>query len=86
MTKDHVNALLSVILESVAESPDGAPSGPIFLAFSEKGISLGQYQALVSLGERADLWTISAHVLRLTDKGRALVKQLAEMRAEAAAS
>ena len=57
-------ALCEIILETVQESPDGAPSGVIYAALMSIGISLAQYEALVDVLVKSGRITRSGHVLR----------------------
>ena len=41
-------AIASAIIETVRDCPEGAPSGPLYLAMMEKGCSLEQYEQLMA--------------------------------------
>jgi len=39
--------LCDAILDTVSECPDGAPAGPMYMAFAQAGMSLEMFEALL---------------------------------------
>jgi hypothetical protein len=51
-----LRVLATAVLDTVAEAgPAGAPSGPMYLALNQRGLSLADYEALMALLVRAGL-------------------------------
>jgi hypothetical protein len=52
MTQEDAKRVLAnvvnAMLETVQEMPQGAPEGPMYLAFQHYGISLGTFQAITA--------------------------------------
>lgn len=40
--------VVQALTDTIKESPDGAPLGPMYLAFMERGMSLDTFQNLIS--------------------------------------
>lgn len=53
--------LAKALLETVQECPDGAPSGPMYMAVNAKGVSLDQYQAIMNALVKAGRIRYSNH-------------------------
>ncbi len=75
MTRKEANIHLAAILTTLAEIPAGAPSGHLYAAMLTE-VSLSDYQMLIGICKGGSLITEAHHVITLTDKGRALVKQI----------
>lgn len=59
-----LRALLDIILSTVKETgPQGAPSGPMYMAFMTFGCSLEQYETMVGTLVDAGFLRRSGHVL-----------------------
>jgi hypothetical protein len=81
LSRDQINAYLSVIIETVYESGDaGCISGHLYAAMMSR-VTLDEYNGLLSVAKQADILTESGHVLRLTDKGRMVLAKLLMHRA-----
>src|SRR5258708_3693484 len=52
MTRAQAKAVLAhvanAVLETVGETPDGAPAGPMYLAFMQHGMSLETFEAITA--------------------------------------
>jgi hypothetical protein len=57
-------ALCEIILETVQECPEGAPSGVIYAALMSIGITPQQYESLVDVLVKSGRITRSGHILR----------------------
>jgi phosphopantetheinyl transferase (holo-ACP synthase) len=78
MTRNEANQYLAVILETVAKAgKSGAPNGYLYAAFNSKGMTLDEYQMLISLAKSGELIEESNHLLTITDKGREMVAKIA---------
>ena len=80
MTRKEANVFLAAILEIAAETPGGAPSGPMYAAMMGK-LSLDDYQGLVQIAKECDLVTEEHHVVSITSKGREMVAKIKAARA-----
>ena len=40
--------VLKALTDTIREAPDGAPLGPMYLAFNERGMSLDTFQNIIS--------------------------------------
>ena len=82
MTREKVNALLCIILETVAEVGEmGAPEGPMYAAMMGK-VTLEEYAAIRDMAVQVGLVTRSNHQLFITPKGNDTVAKIAKHRAE----
>ena len=69
-----------MILETVTESPDGAPSGVMYAAMMGK-IALLDFQGLLDIAKSVGLVNVSAHLVTITPKGQEMVKKIKALRA-----
>jgi predicted RNA-binding Zn-ribbon protein involved in translation (DUF1610 family) len=88
LTREEANAYLAAILETVAASPDGAPSGVMFAGLSGgRGLrgpfplTAAEYRMLLGLAKAGGLVTERADVVRITDRGRDMVRRIEAHRA-----
>jgi hypothetical protein len=78
MNRDQANVYLAIILTTVGDMGEqGTPSGPLYAGLMGK-MGLDDYTMLVGMCKSASLMTEEGHVLKLTDKGKALVKHVKE--------
>lgn len=75
MTRNEANTFLAIILQTVAESPDGAPLGVMYAAMVGH-ISLEDFGALMLLCADMGLVHSRNHVATLTAKGRDMVGKI----------
>jgi hypothetical protein len=80
MTRNEANAYLAAILETIAELPNGAPSGHLYAALMGR-LELTDYQALVGIAKDAGLVQERGHLLTMTPKGREMVAKITAVRA-----
>jgi hypothetical protein len=77
MDRKQANVYLAVILETVCESPHGAPSGYLYAALMGKGVSLDEYNGLLgALKDRGLVNVAGSHLVTITDAGKAVVAQI----------
>lgn len=77
MDRKQANVYLATILTTVGDIPEGTPSGPLYAALMGR-MSLDDYQMLIGMCKGGNLLTEAGHVLKLTDKGKALVRHIKE--------
>ena len=76
MTRQEANVYLAVILDTVASSPHGAPSGHLYAALMSR-ISLDTYNALLGVCVDSGLVKVAwSHLVTITEKGKGVVKQI----------
>ncbi len=77
MTRNDLNVLLCAILATLAEFPEGAPSGVMFAAVSQSARgSLEDYQTAIAVVKGGGLATERDRVLTITPKGREVVSKI----------
>lgn len=77
MTRQQINAILCVILETLAESSHGVPSGHIYAALMTTGISLDSYQAILEIAQKGGLVVVEkSHLVTITPKGLDIVAKI----------
>ncbi len=77
MDRKQANIYLATILTTVGDIPEGAPSGHLYAALMGQ-MSLDDYNMLIGICKGGSLMTEEGHVLKLTDKGKVLVKHVKE--------
>lgn len=83
MTREQTNVALAAILETLAEVPEGSPSGVLYAALQMNNAEvydLGSYQMVLNMLERAQLVTVDNHFVTITDKGKELARQVSAHR------
>lgn len=81
MNRAELNGYLSVILETVADmGAEGAPSGVMYAAMQSR-VSLQEYQSVLGIALQGGLVEQTAHLVTITEKGRAIVAKIAAHRA-----
>ena len=75
MTRTEMNVYLAAILTTVAESPDGAPSGVMYAALQDQ-LGLQDYQDLLTICTSTGLCEKSNQLITLTSKGRDMVSKI----------
>jgi hypothetical protein len=81
MTRNQVNVYLAIILETVAEVPDGAPEGPMYAVLCDH-LELTDFEVLASLATTLGLVTRKGHVMKITRKGLETVEKIRAARSE----
>lgn len=76
MTRDTMNRYLGAILETIHESPTGAPLVAMFAALQAVNVTLEDFSVLMSLARDAGLVRISNQVAFLEPKGMSMVAQI----------
>lgn len=71
--RDRASRVLALMADAVLEAvaaggADGVPSGMLYAAFMQAGLSLEQYQAILRGLERAGRITVKNHLVRLANK------------------
>jgi len=78
MDRKQANVYLATILTTIADmGQEGAVSGHLYAGLMGR-MNLDEYNMLIGLCKGGSLLTESSHVLKLTDKGREMVKRIQE--------
>jgi hypothetical protein len=81
MNRNEANLYLAAILETVAESAHGAPSGHMYAALMGK-MSLDDYSALLDIASEVGLVKVApSHLVTITPKGADMVAKIKAHRA-----
>jgi predicted transcriptional regulator len=79
-TKEQKSVVLLVVkavLETLAEVPEGAPSGTVYMALmSSLGLSHAAYQGLLGNLVGSGAITNSGHLLRITAEGKQMIEAM----------
>ena len=78
MTRREINVYLAAIITTIADMPEGAPSGHLYAGLMGQ-MDLSSYQLLIGVCKDAGLIAESNHLITLTDKGREVVVKLKAM-------
>jgi hypothetical protein len=77
-TVELLLALTQIVLETVAEADPatGAPSGPMYAAFMTKGMTLENYQNMMSGMVSGKLLTLNGNCYHITEDGKKFLEML----------
>lgn len=74
--REALRKLVEIVLETIEAGGElGAPSGVLYAGLMHLGMRLDQYETLINSLKEVGLVTESAHLLKLTDVGRAKIKE-----------
>lgn len=77
MTRTQANQFLAVILETVAESTQGVPSGHLYAALMTAGVTLDQHELLLNVAKTGGLVDVArSHLVTITPKGQEMVAKI----------
>lgn len=62
-TLDSAKALLWAVVDTVRETPNGAPEGIMYMAFQQKGIPIDVFQMITNVAVETGMCTRKGHVL-----------------------
>jgi hypothetical protein len=77
MTRKQAVLQLSIILQAIAECPDGISSGHMYAALMENGITLNDYENLLNSAKAAHWIKVSrSHLVTITPEGKEIVNKI----------
>lgn len=74
--REAILEFIKAVLETIKESGDNVPEGPIFLAFQAHGMSLDQYDRIVSKMVDLKLVERKGYTLSTTPTGREFLSRI----------
>ena len=68
--------IIKAVLETLKETGNGAPETPLYLAFQAHGMSLDQFNLLLTRMEQSSLISRQNHTLSLLPRGELLLNHI----------